>query len=40
MIKFLDLQYINAQYREELLAATTRVIDSGWYIFNAFEQCR
>ena len=42
MIKFLDLQKINVQYREELLAATTRVIDSGWYILgkevNAFEQ--
>ena len=42
MIKFLDLQQINAQYREELHAATTRVIDSGWYILGkevkAFEQ--
>lgn len=42
MIKFLDLQQINAQYREELLAATARVIDSGWYILgkevSAFEQ--
>jgi len=42
MIKFLDLQQINAQYREELHAATTRVIDSGWYILckevKAFEQ--
>lgn len=32
MISFLDLKAINAQYRDELLAATTRVIDSGWYI--------
>ncbi|MDD5276300.1 MAG: DegT/DnrJ/EryC1/StrS family aminotransferase [Methylovulum sp.] len=42
MIKFLDLQQVNAQYREELLAATARVIDSGWYILgkevSAFEQ--
>ncbi len=29
---FLDLQAINAQYRDELIAACTRVIDSGWYI--------
>lgn len=32
MIKFLDLQTINAQYRESLLKACERVIDSGWYI--------
>ncbi|WP_339666554.1 DegT/DnrJ/EryC1/StrS family aminotransferase [uncultured Pseudomonas sp.] len=32
MIPFLDLKAINAQYREELIAAATRVIDSGWYI--------
>lgn len=32
MIPFLDLQKINAQYREELIEACTRVIDSGWYI--------
>jgi len=32
MIPFLDLQAINAQYRDELIAACTRVIDSGWYI--------
>ncbi len=32
MIPFLDLKSINAQHREELLAATARVIDSGWYI--------
>ncbi|MCX7097477.1 MAG: DegT/DnrJ/EryC1/StrS family aminotransferase [Methylococcales bacterium] len=42
MIKFLDLQHINSQYRDELLAATTRVIDSGWYILgqevSAFEK--
>ncbi|NRA16455.1 MAG: DegT/DnrJ/EryC1/StrS family aminotransferase [Oceanospirillaceae bacterium] len=32
MIPFLDLKSINTQYREELIAACTRVIDSGWYI--------
>lgn len=42
MIPFLDLKAINAQCRDELLAAATRVIDSGWYIQGqevvAFEQ--
>lgn len=42
MIPFLDLKAINAQHREELIAAATRVIDSGWYIQGqevaAFEQ--
>ena len=32
MIPFLDLKAINTQYRDELIAACTRVIDSGWYI--------
>ena len=32
MISFLDLKSINAQYRDELIGACTRVIDSGWYI--------
>lgn len=32
MIPFLDLKAINTQYRDELVEATTRVIDSGWYI--------
>ncbi len=32
MIPFLDLKAINAQYRDELVAAATRVIVSGWYI--------
>ena len=32
MIPFLDLKAINAQYRNELVDACTRVIDSGWYI--------
>lgn len=32
MIPFLDLKNINAHYRDELIEACTRVIDSGWYI--------
>lgn len=32
MIKFLDLQKINAQYQIELKEAAKRVIDSGWYL--------
>ncbi len=32
MIKFLDLQKINEQYKDELQQAFTRVLDSGWYI--------
>lgn len=31
-VPFLDLKSINGVYREQLLAAVTRVIDSGWYI--------
>ena len=42
MIPFLDLKNINQQYRSELIAACTRVIDSGWYIggkeLEIFEQ--
>ena len=42
MISFLDLKAINAQYRDELIEACTRVIDSGWYIggseLEQFEQ--
>jgi len=30
MIKFLDLQKINAQYADELRQAATEAIDSGW----------
>ncbi|WP_417538249.1 DegT/DnrJ/EryC1/StrS family aminotransferase [Marinomonas sp.] len=41
MIPFLDLKTINDQYRDMLIDAATRVIDSGWYIqgqeVNAFE---
>jgi dTDP-4-amino-4,6-dideoxygalactose transaminase len=32
MIKFLDLQKINAQHAAELKTAAARVIDSGWYL--------
>ncbi|MBP59127.1 MULTISPECIES: DegT/DnrJ/EryC1/StrS family aminotransferase [Idiomarina] len=32
MVQFLDLKEINGQYRNELIEACTRVIDSGWYI--------
>lgn len=32
MISFLDLKKINKQYKDELVLACTKVIDSGWYI--------
>ena len=32
MIKFLDLQKINAQYATDLKKAVAGVIDSGWYL--------
>jgi dTDP-4-amino-4,6-dideoxygalactose transaminase len=32
-VPFLDLRLVNNQYRKELIEASTRVIDSGWYIF-------
>ena len=42
VVPFLDLKMFNAQYREDLIEATTRVIDSGWYILGSevknFEQ--
>jgi len=42
MVPFLDLKKVNSQYRDELVAAATRVIDSGWYIHGsevkAFEE--
>lgn len=42
MIKFLDLQLLNAQYEKELKKAASRVIDSGWYLLGkeltSFEQ--
>ncbi len=34
-IPFLDLQPITARQREELIAAATRVIDSGWFILGS-----
>ena len=41
-IPLLDLKAVNANYREELIQAVTRVIDSGWYILGEeveqFEQ--
>ena len=42
MINFLNLKKVNQEYREELLDACARVIDSGWYILgeevSAFER--
>lgn len=42
MIPFLDLKKINHQYKQDLLTACEKVIDSGWYIkgkeCEAFEQ--
>lgn len=35
MIKFLDLQKVNAQYADELKTAAAEVIDSGWYLQGA-----
>ncbi|MGE8546975.1 MAG: DegT/DnrJ/EryC1/StrS family aminotransferase [Alcaligenes sp.] len=32
MIPFLDFKQLNAELRDELIAACARVIDSGWYI--------
>lgn len=32
MIPFLDLKAVNEKYRDELIEACTRVVDSGWYI--------
>ena len=34
-IPFLDLKLINSVYRDELIAAMTRVLDSGWYVLGA-----
>lgn len=39
MVKFLDLQKINAVYQDELKAAAAQVIESGWYIMgNSVKQ--
>lgn len=35
MIKFLDLQKINKQHKEDLKQAFERVLDSGWYILGS-----
>ena len=32
MIKFLDLEKLNAQFQNELKESVGRVIDSGWYL--------
>lgn len=32
MVNFLDLKSINSKYRDEIITAITRVVDSGWYI--------
>lgn len=32
MIKFLDLQKITAKYADEIHEATSRIVDSGWYL--------
>ena len=41
MIEFLNLKAANREYRQELIEAAARVIDSGWYIqgteLKAFE---
>ncbi len=41
-IPFLDLKCLNGQYRNDLIAAAARVLDSGWYIHGreheAFEK--
>lgn len=39
MIKFLDLQKINAQYADELKLAAAKVIDAGWYLLGERLQC-
>lgn len=35
MIPFLNLKKINSEYRQDLIDAATRVVDSGWYIQGA-----
>lgn len=39
MIKFLDLQKINAQYAVDIKQATARVVDSGWYLQGKENEC-
>ena len=38
MIKFLDLQKINAQYADELKKVASEVIDSGWYLLGKYNK--
>lgn len=42
MVDFLDLKAVNSQYRDELVKACEKVIDSGWFIqgsyLDAFEE--
>ncbi len=37
-IRFLNLQEVNGLYRNEILEATRRVVDSGWYLLG--RECR
>lgn len=39
MIPFLNLKLINAQYRDEIIDACSKVIDSGWYIRGEYLNC-
>ena len=39
MIKFLDLQKINAQYSEDLKQVSAEIIDSGWYLLGERVKC-
>ena len=39
MIKYLDLKAINCLYDEEILAAVSRVLDSGWYLKGEATRC-
>ena len=34
-IPFLDYKKVNAPYIEEILVATRRVLESGWYVLGA-----
>lgn len=38
MIQFLDLKKVNTRFRDELISACSKVIDSGWYIYG--EECK
>lgn len=39
MIKYLDLKSINSLYDEEIRAAVSRVLDSGWYLKGEATRC-